>query len=129
MGNNQEQENNWGMSCGLWEKRSAKSGNKYYNGKITIDGKDYWINMFLNEVKMNDKSPDFRIYLTETQETIQEYGQSIRKPKYEKKPFDQKQYYRDNMRNPRMENQQQNNEKDIFEDYGEMVEIDDNFLL
>ena len=120
-------EDRWGISCGLWEKISQKSHLKYYGGKVAIDGKEYWVTMFLNDVKVNDKSPDFRLTFTETQETLEKYGRSIRPPKYEPKPFDQKQFYKEKMSKPHQD--QPSSEQDIYSEYGEMVEIDDNFLL
>lgn len=55
------------IKVGLWEKISAQ-GNKYFNGKATIDGKEYWVKMFDNSSKTNPKAPDFNILLDEVVE-------------------------------------------------------------
>ena len=51
----------------LWAK-VAKSGVKYYSGKITIKGEDVFVSMFKNDKKENDKQPDFNILVNEPRE-------------------------------------------------------------
>ncbi len=55
----------------LW-KKVAKSGLHYYSGKLTLEGKEYFISMFNNDKKGNDKAPDFRIIFNEPMEQVQE---------------------------------------------------------
>lgn len=48
---------------GLWEKTS-QAGKLYYSGKITVEGKEYWANMFVNEQKTpGDNKPDMNLIL------------------------------------------------------------------
>ncbi len=49
---------------GLYEKVSQK-GLDYLNGFITIEGKRIKIVAFKNNNKMNDKSPDYSIFVSE----------------------------------------------------------------
>lgn len=65
---NKEESGNRGS---LWLKTS-KSGSKYYNGSITIEGTEYWLTMFNNDKKGNPKAPDYRLVAEpkETQETV-----------------------------------------------------------
>lgn len=58
------------VKAGLWEKTS-KNGNVYYNGKVTLDGKDYWVKMFDNSGKTNDKAPDYNLIFEEAEEQQQ----------------------------------------------------------
>lgn len=47
---------------GLWEKTS-QAGNLYYSGKLTIEGKEYWANVYVNEINTGDKRPDMNLVL------------------------------------------------------------------
>lgn len=55
------------IKVGLWEK-SSKSGNKYFGGKLEIEGKTYWVTMFDNSNKTNPKAPDFNLIFEEAVE-------------------------------------------------------------
>lgn len=50
------------IKAGLW-KRQAKSGLTYYNGKVEIDGKEYYISIFNNKNKKSDRSPDLSMVI------------------------------------------------------------------
>ncbi len=49
---------------GLWLKRSKKDDSIYYNGSLSLDGREYWINVFKNKWKKEDKHPDLNMVLT-----------------------------------------------------------------
>ncbi len=49
---------------GLYEKVSQK-GLDYLNGFITIEGKKIKIVAFKNNNKINDKSPDYSVFISE----------------------------------------------------------------
>ena len=53
------------IKIGLWEKKSQK-GNIYYNGKFKLEGKEYKISLFKNENKLNEKSPDFQLFVRDS---------------------------------------------------------------
>jgi hypothetical protein len=50
------------IKCGLWEKTNNK-GTHYFCGKIFIDGKGYFVNLFENTKKFSERSPDFNIIM------------------------------------------------------------------
>lgn len=55
------------IEIGLWEKTS-KNGKTYLGGKVTIDGKEYWVSLFNNHSE-NDKAPKCKIYLKPKEES------------------------------------------------------------
>ena len=44
----------------LWFKND-KNGNRYQNGKININGNEFWISVFENNKKTNPNQPDFNV--------------------------------------------------------------------
>ena len=48
------------IKTGLWKKKSQK-GNTYCSGKIKIENKEYYLTLFNNDKKGNDKAPDFNL--------------------------------------------------------------------
>ena len=52
-------ENN--LRTGLWKNEPGKPAG--YGGKITIDGVDYWVNLYKNERKETDRHPDLNLVL------------------------------------------------------------------
>ena len=50
---------------GIWN-RVGKSGAKYGSGKIKIGATEYYVTLFTNENKLNEKSPDFNLILKDT---------------------------------------------------------------
>lgn len=49
--------------CGLWKKDSNNGGSPYYSGKITVGGVEYWANLYKNDRKTSDNSPDLNLKL------------------------------------------------------------------
>lgn len=66
---NKEESKNKGS---LWTKTS-KSGNKFYNGSITIEGTEYWLTMFNNDKKGNPKAPDYRLIAEPKEQVTEEH--------------------------------------------------------
>lgn len=64
------------MQTGLWSKVS-QSGNKYCSGVITIGDMEYWVNLFKNDKKGNDKAPDYRIILNEKGQVEQKAEEDV----------------------------------------------------
>lgn len=58
------------IKTGLWKKKSQK-GNTYYSGKFQIDGKDYYLTLFKNDKKGNEKAPDLRIFIKDSTNTLE----------------------------------------------------------
>jgi hypothetical protein len=58
---------------GLYDKVSQK-GLEYLNGFITLDGKKIKIVAFKNNNKMNEKSPDYSIFVSEPMASAQSNG-------------------------------------------------------
>ena len=50
------------LKTGLW-KKTSKNGNTYYSGKIKIEEKEYYVNVFNNNFKKSDNSPDISLTL------------------------------------------------------------------
>ena len=58
--------------CGLWKKKSQK-GITYCTGKFKIADKEYYLTLFKNEQKLNEKAPDFNLIIRDsinTQENV-----------------------------------------------------------
>lgn len=51
------------IEAGLWSKQS-KAGNTYYSGKIKIEDKIYYVNLF-KSTSDNPAAPEYRILLNE----------------------------------------------------------------
>lgn len=49
----------------LWKKKS-KSGLTYCSGKIKIGANEYYITLFNNDKKGNEKAPDFNIIMRDS---------------------------------------------------------------
>jgi hypothetical protein len=53
------------MQCGLWNKESRK-GTQYISGKIKITRPgEYWVNIFANDNKKSDNSPNWNLKLND----------------------------------------------------------------
>lgn len=50
------------IKTGLWKKKSQK-GNTYCSGKFQLNGKDYYLTLFNNDKKGNEKAPDFNLII------------------------------------------------------------------
>ena len=50
------------IKTGLWKKKS-QNGNIYCSGKFNLNGEDYFITLFNNDKKGNEKAPDFQIFI------------------------------------------------------------------
>lgn len=50
------------IKTGLWKKKSQK-GNTYCSGKFQLNGKDYYLTLFNNDKKGNEKAPDFQLLI------------------------------------------------------------------
>ena len=49
---------------GLWHKTSKQPDKPgYYGGSITINGQEYWANVYKNEYKKESKHPDLNLVL------------------------------------------------------------------
>lgn len=46
---------------GTCYKRVSKKGTTYYNGKFTLDGKDYWLKLFQTKTQDNQPAVSFVI--------------------------------------------------------------------
>ena len=58
--------------CGLWKKKSQK-GTTYCTGKFKIGEKEYYLTLFNNDKKGNEKAPDFNLIIRDsinTQEKV-----------------------------------------------------------
>ena len=51
--------------CGLWKKKSQK-GTTYCTGKFKIGEKEYYITLFNNDKKGNEKAPDFQMIIRDS---------------------------------------------------------------
>ena len=66
------------IKTGLWKKESKK-GNKYCSGKFKLDGKEYYLTLFNNDKKGNEKAPDFNLIIRDSINT-QEQTKSVEIP-------------------------------------------------
>ena len=64
------------INAGLWKKEGDKGA--YYSGSVSIDGQDFWVNLYRNDRKESDKHPDLNLRLKPKAES---------KPKAAAKPF------------------------------------------
>lgn len=87
------------IKTGLWKKES-KRGNIYYSGKIKIENKEYYINLFKNN-KTNEKQPDFNIILKDNIN------------------------YQENNKQSNTEHKNSATSEDIYKEFGESIEVDD----
>lgn len=58
--------------AGLWKKKSQK-GTTYCTGKFKIANKEYYLTLFNNDKKGNEKAPDFNLIIRDsinTQEQV-----------------------------------------------------------
>lgn len=53
------------IKVGIW-KRTSKKGNKYCSGKFKLDGKEYFLTLFNNDKKGNEKAPDFNLIIRDS---------------------------------------------------------------
>ena len=51
--------------CGLWKKKSQK-GITYCTGKFKIANKEYYLTLFNNDKKGNEKAPDFNLIVRDS---------------------------------------------------------------
>ena len=58
------------IKTGLWERKSQK-GNTYYSGKFQLDSKDYYLTLFKNDKKGNEKAPDLRVFIKDSTNTLE----------------------------------------------------------
>ena len=56
--------------AGLWKKKS-KSGITYCSGKIKIGANEYYITLFNNDKKGNEKAPDFQLIMRDSINTLE----------------------------------------------------------
>lgn len=87
------------IKAGMWKKVSQK-GNTYYSGKIKIENKEYYLTLFKNN-KTNEKQPDLNIFLKD----------SIN--------------YQENNKQSNTEHKNSATSEDIYKEFGENIEIDD----
>lgn len=66
------------IKTGLWKKKSKK-GNTYCSGKFNLNGKDYYLTLFNNDKKGNEKAPDFQLFIRDSINT-QEQTKSVEIP-------------------------------------------------
>ena len=51
--------------AGLWKKKSQK-GTTYCTGKFKIANKEYYLTLFNNDKKGNEKAPDFQLIIRDS---------------------------------------------------------------
>lgn len=49
------------IRTGLWKKEGDRGG--YYSGKIEIDGRSFYVNLYRNDRKTEEKHPDLNLQL------------------------------------------------------------------
>ena len=86
------------IKTGLW-KHESKKGNKYCSGKFQLNGKEYYLTLFNNDKKGNEKAPDFQLFIRDSINTKEQVKTVEIPPKIEPS-------------------------KDIYEEFGELS-IDD----
>ena len=59
------------IKTGLW-KHESKKGNKYCSGKFKLDDKEYYLTLFNNNKKDNEKAPDFNLIIRDSINTQEE---------------------------------------------------------
>ena len=70
------------IKTGLW-KHESKKGNKYCSGKFKLDGKEYFLTLFNNDKKGNEKAPDFQLFIRDSINTQEEQKSVEIPPKIE----------------------------------------------
>ena len=93
------------IKIGIW-KKTSKKGNTYCSGKFNMNGKDYFITLFNNDKKGNEKAPDFQMFIRDSINTKEEVKTVEIPPKIEEK---KEEYTTD----------------DVFADFGDSFSIDD----
>lgn len=63
------------IKTGLWKRKSQK-GNTYCSGKFQLNGKDYYLTLFNNDKKGNEKAPDFNLIIRDSINTQENNKQS-----------------------------------------------------
>lgn len=53
------------IKTGIW-KKTSKKGNTYCSGKFKLDGKEYYLTLFNNDKKGNEKAPDFQLFIRDS---------------------------------------------------------------
>ena len=53
------------IKVGIW-KKTSKKGNTYCSGKFNLNGKDYYLTLFNNDKKRNEKAPDFQLFIRDS---------------------------------------------------------------
>ena len=66
--------------AGLWKKKS-KSGITYCSGKIKIGANEYYITLFNNDKKGNEKAPDFNIIMRDSVISQEKQENALNEPK------------------------------------------------
>lgn len=66
------------IKVGIW-KKTSKKGNTYCSGKFKLDGKEYYLTLFNNDKKGNEKAPDFQLFIRDSI-NIQEEQKSVEIP-------------------------------------------------
>lgn len=91
--------------CGLWKKKSQK-GTTYCTGKFKIADKEYYLTLFNNDKKGNEKAPDFQLIIRDS--VISQETQKV----VEIPPKN-------------TEKEQEYTTDDVFADFGDKFSIDD----
>lgn len=89
----------------LWKKKS-KSGLTYCSGKIKIGANEYYITLFNNDKKGNEKAPDFNIIMRDSVISQEKQENALNEPK----------------------NSVKNDNSIIFEEFGKDLDISDDTL-
>lgn len=58
---------------GVCFKKVSKKGTPYYNGSLTLDGKDYWISLFSKTLQSGEQAISFSIQPKQPQTTAMDY--------------------------------------------------------
>lgn len=56
-------------NSGALRKKTSEKWTEYLNGKVNVDGKDYWVSVFKNTKKTEDKQPDYNVSVKSVEET------------------------------------------------------------
>lgn len=86
----------------LWKKKS-KSGLTYCSGKIKIGANEYYITLFNNDKKGNEKAPDFNIIVRDSVISQEKQENVLNEP----------------------QNSDKNDNSVIFEEFGNKLEFDE----
>ena len=70
------------IKTGIW-KKTSKKGNTYCSGKFKLNGKDYYLTLFNNDKKGNEKAPDFQLFIRDSINTQEEQKSVEIPPKIE----------------------------------------------